>query len=47
VADGLRQMGWLQAGMWDTGAVVEAIQARSERRAPEFPDLKPLRFFGD
>ena len=47
VADGLRQMGWLQAGMWDTGAVVEAIQARSERRAPEFPDLKPLRFFTD
>lgn len=47
VADGLRQMGWLQAGMWDTGAVVEAIQARSERRAPEFPDLKPLRYFGD
>lgn len=47
VADGLRQMGWLQAGMWDTGAVVEAIQARSERRAPEFPDLEPLRFFGD
>ena len=47
VADGLRQMGWLQAGMWDTGAVVEAIQARSERRAPEFPDLEPLRYFGD
>ena len=47
VADGLRQMGWLQAGMWDTGAVLEAIQARSERRAAEFADLKPLRYFGD
>jgi enoyl-CoA hydratase len=47
VADGLRQMGWLQAGLWDSAAVAEAIQARSERRAAEFPDLKPLRYFSD
>ena len=47
VADGLRQMGWLQAGMWDTAAVAEAIEARSERRAAEFADLQPLRFFSD
>ena len=40
-------MGWLQAGMWDTAAVVEAIQARSERRAAEFADLQPLRYFSD
>ena len=47
VADGLRQMGWLQAGMWDTAAVAEAIEARNERRAAEFADLQPLRFFSD
>ncbi|HRO58167.1 MAG TPA: enoyl-CoA hydratase-related protein [Burkholderiaceae bacterium] len=47
VADGLRQMGWLQAGMWDTAAVAEAIEARGERRAAEFADLQPLRFFSD
>ena len=47
VADGLRQMGWLQAGMWDTAAVAEAIEARGERRAAEFADLQPLRYFSD
>jgi enoyl-CoA hydratase len=47
VADGMRQMGWLQAGMWDSAAVAEAIAARSERRAAEFPDLQPLRYFSD
>jgi len=47
VADGLRQMGWLQSGLWDTAAVAEAIQARAERREAEFPDLRPLRYFAD
>jgi enoyl-CoA hydratase len=47
VADGLRQMGWLQSGLWDTAAVEEAIRARAEKRAPEFADLKPLKLFGD
>jgi enoyl-CoA hydratase len=47
VADGLRQMGWLQSGLWDTAAVAEAIRARTEKREPEFTDLKPLRFFAD
>jgi enoyl-CoA hydratase len=47
VADGLRQMGWLQSGLWDTAAVAEAIQARAERREAEFPDLRPLRYFSD
>jgi enoyl-CoA hydratase len=47
VADGLRQMGWLQSGLWDTAAVEEAIRARGEKREPRFPDLEPLRYFGD
>ena len=47
VADGLRQMGWLQSGLWDTAAVTEAITARAARREPSFPDLAPLRYFGD
>ncbi|HEY0879533.1 MAG TPA: enoyl-CoA hydratase-related protein [Zeimonas sp.] len=45
VADGLRQMGWLQSGLWDNEAVAEAIRARAEKRAPVFPDLEPLRRF--
>ena len=47
VADGLRQMGWLQSGLWDTAAVAEAIRARAEKRDPSFADLAPLRYFTD
>jgi len=47
VADGLRQMGWLQSGLWDTSAVAEAIRARAQKREPSFPDLVPLRYFTD
>ncbi|ODS97896.1 MAG: enoyl-CoA hydratase [Lautropia sp. SCN 69-89] len=47
VADGLRQMGWLQSGLWDTAAVAEAIRARAEKREPLFADLAPLRYFTD
>lgn len=47
VADGLKQMGWLQSGVWDTAAVGEAIRARAEKRDPSFDDLEPLRYFGD
>ncbi|MCD6734853.1 MAG: enoyl-CoA hydratase-related protein [Burkholderiaceae bacterium] len=47
VADGLRQMGWLQSGLWDTAAVTEAIRARAARREPSFADLAPLRYFTD
>lgn len=47
VADGLRQMGWLQSGLWDTAAVAEAIRARAEKREPSFADLAPLRRFVD
>lgn len=47
VADGLKQMGWLQSGVWDTAAVGEAIRARAEKRDPSYDDLEPLRYFGD
>ncbi len=47
VADGLRQMGWLQSALWDTGAIVESMSARQQRRAPEYTELAPLRFFTD
>lgn len=47
VADGLRQMGWLQSGLWDTAAVAEAIRARAQKREPSYPDLVPLRHFTD
>ncbi|RPH63116.1 MAG: enoyl-CoA hydratase [Burkholderiales bacterium] len=47
VADGLRQMGWLQSGLWDTAAVTEAIRARADKREPSFPDLAPLHHFTD
>ncbi len=47
VADGLRQMGWLQSGLWDTAAVAEAVRARAQKREPSYPDLVPLRHFTD
>ncbi len=47
VADGLRQMGWLQSAIWDTSAIAESMAARQERRAPDYHDLDKLRFFGD
>ncbi|MCL4746967.1 MAG: enoyl-CoA hydratase/isomerase family protein [Burkholderiaceae bacterium] len=45
VADGLRQMTWLQAGMWDTAAVVESVTARREGRTPRYRDLHKMRSF--
>ena len=47
VADSLRQMAWLQAGMWDTAAVTESLAAKREKRAPIYPDQGPLRSFTD
>jgi enoyl-CoA hydratase len=47
VADGLRQMGWLQSALWDTSAVTEALRARAGKREPVFADLQPLRYFTD
>ncbi len=47
VADSLRQMGWLQAAIWDTSAIAESMAARQQRRDPDYHDLDKLRFFGD
>ena len=47
VADSLRQMGWLQAAIWDTSAIAESMAARQQRREPDYQDLAKLRFFGD
>lgn len=47
VEDSLRQMGWLQGAAWSNAHVREAIAALKARRAPEFPDLAPLRSFRD
>jgi enoyl-CoA hydratase len=45
--DALRQMGWLQSGIWDTRNLEEAFLAKREGRAPRFDDLPPLRSFAD
>jgi enoyl-CoA hydratase len=43
--DALRQMGWLQSGIWQTGNLVEAFRAKQQGRAPQFDDLPPLHSF--
>ena len=47
VDDSLRQMGWLQSGVWSNANVREAITAMKQKRAPGFPDLAPLVAFND
>lgn len=45
--DALKQMGWLQSGIWDTAAMTEAFTAKRDGREPQFDSLKPLsRFLG-
>lgn len=43
--DALQQMGWLQSGIWQSGNLIEAFQAKQQGRAPQFEDLPPLRSF--
>ncbi|QCB48335.1 enoyl-CoA hydratase-related protein [Hydrogenophaga sp. PAMC20947] len=43
--DSLRQMGWLQAGIWSNRHVIEAITAMKEKRAAQFPALSSLSSF--
>lgn len=43
--DALQQMGWLQSGIWQTSNLVEAFQAKQQKRAPQFDDLPPLHSF--
>lgn len=45
--DALRQMGWLQSGIWQTGNLVEAFKAKQQGRAPHYPDLPPLHAFDE
>jgi enoyl-CoA hydratase len=42
VADGLEYIANWNAAMFDTADMGEAFTAKSEGRAPEFPDLFPL-----
>ncbi len=46
VQDSLRQMGWLQAGIWSNRHVMESVQATQQKRAGAFPALAPQRSFG-
>ncbi len=45
--DALKQMGWLQAGIWSNAHVHEAVAAMKEKRAAEFPALDQLVAFKD
>ena len=46
VHDSLRQMGWLQAGIWSNRHVMESVQATQQKRAGTFTGLVPQRSFG-
>jgi enoyl-CoA hydratase len=45
--DALKQMGWLQSGIWSNAHVKEAINAFQAKRSAQFPDLAPLKSFND
>ena len=45
--DALRQMGWLQAGIWSNAHVREAVTAMKAKRGAEFPALAALVSFRD
>ena len=47
VDDALKQMGWLQSGIWSNPHVKEAITAFQKKQAASFPDLAPLKSFKD
>jgi enoyl-CoA hydratase len=47
VEDSLRQMGWLQGGIWSNTHVREAVTAMKEKRAGVFAALAPLTSFRD
>lgn len=47
VDDALKQMGWLQSGIWSNPHVKEAIAAFQKKQAATFPDLAPLKSFKD
>jgi enoyl-CoA hydratase len=45
--DALRQMGWLQAGIWSNAHVREAVSAMQQKRSAEFTPLTALVPFKD
>jgi enoyl-CoA hydratase len=45
--DALKQMGWLQSGIWSNAHVKEAIGAFQAKRSAQFPELAPLKSFND
>jgi enoyl-CoA hydratase len=45
--DALKQMGWLQSGIWSNAHVREAIDAFQNKRSASFADLSALRSFND
>jgi len=45
--DALKQMGWLQSGIWQAADMTEALNARRQGRLPHFDDLPALRSFSD
>jgi enoyl-CoA hydratase len=47
VDDALKQMGWLQSGIWSNPHVKEAITAFQKKQEASFPDLAPLKSFKD
>jgi enoyl-CoA hydratase len=47
VEDSLKQMGWLQSGIWSNAHVGEAITAFQKKQVAEFPELATLRSFKD
>lgn len=47
VAESLDQMALLQASVWDSGDVKEAIRATKEKRAAKFGELAPVKLFAE
>ena len=47
VDDALKQMGWLQSGIWSNAHVQQAIAAFQAKKAAVFPDLSALKSFKD
>jgi enoyl-CoA hydratase len=45
--DALKQMGWLQSGLWQNGNLFEAFMAKQQGRLPQFDDLPELQSFSE
>jgi enoyl-CoA hydratase len=45
--DALRQMGWLQAGIWQGANLKEALRAKQQGKSPQYADLPTLKSFAD